>query len=782
MPLLKLVPSSWSNKINEKKKNWKQQQHTLNKDNHNSSTTILSPPNTPPYSKQIEQHNSNTTPSPHHHQHHQQQQQHQHQHQYQHQYQDQQHSDSHPESPNPLPPELTIAVIHPTLTNPDTPNIQATIESRLAATGFKILDQQTLSFHTNPDATHTLARSSPGIQEALSPSHSNIVYLLSRSRAIQAWKDLVGVDSSSSSMQSMNEPLQQPRPGSLRFIFGPKSIWAADKVEVVYQFIHSFWPKHLHHPTFNQLLLSPNHQPNFLLPPHHLSVPPPSPIRTPKRVFKFSNCSPAIATDVVQSNNNNNNDNCPAQPTSHTTTPQHLKIIQDEPELVTVHSNQPEEAIADLDHIQQNQSHLKQFNTRIPTLSFPISHLSSNSSLTPTTQESSSTYQTNDTPNESHSSSSQSSLLHPPGKGPIDSNMPSNTHNNNRTISDDYPLPQSLSDPLHSSKAESLGTSKISDSYTFRARPIPASLTEPTSSPKMSKAAMLRLGLTWTPPVRTPAPASSQSSPANGAPPARGPIAPVASLNPPTVQPRPTKASTLRTNGGPLDSSSPVVSNQPARPRRTESEIFENTPGHGFRRANLQTNIASIAAPKTQPRPTKASALRTGGATPSAASPANTNGNHGSKTLGSAARRSVDFHGVPGHKRNEKIQVGATKRPEIEPRMTKASLLRMGGGGGGVSPLPGGSSSSQRKKAANVPLTRPTHATQASQTSAGSTQDGTEYHLSDADEHEELDDHLLDSHPATLPIDLCLQPSPLSCPAPPAPRGSQFGSAIIRQN
>ncbi|KNZ51001.1 hypothetical protein VP01_413g5 [Puccinia sorghi] len=280
----------------------------------------------------------------------------------------------------------------------------------------------------------------------------------------------------------------------------------------------------------------------------------------------------------------------------------------------------------------------------------------------------------------------------------------------------------------------------------------------------MSKAAMLRLGLPWTPPVRTTA--SRNSTPSNNTP-VKSPIAPVASLNPPSVQPRPTKASALRTGVGPSVSPPSHAAAPQPRPKRTESEIFENTPGHGFRRANLQTNIASIATPKTLPRPNKASALRGAGiSTPPSTS---SNVHNGLKPSGqSGYRRSVDYQGVPGHKRAEKVQVEATRRPEIEPRMTKASLLRMGGSSNGAKPVVGQPSSRPHGRLLVASKSRQSSQRQSSHGSVDAA-----YTSDPSDDPDEI--LALDKHAATLPIDLHHIPRN---PAKP-PTNDDFGCAII---
>ncbi|WAR59423.1 hypothetical protein PtB15_11B63 [Puccinia triticina] len=569
--------------------------------------------------------------------------------------------------PSPLPPELTIAIIHNAHDHQD---IQATIQHRLATTGFKLI--HAIQIHCPPAPP----------SRALQPG-TNTIYLLSRSRAIQACNDLLG------------PPSLPPRPGSLRFIFGEHTLWAPDRTETVYELIQ----------------------------------------HSAKRVFKFSRaCPPSMATEPAQASKQH------PQPSRG----------DDEPSEV-IGLTQPAQEHASIKQPLIRIPHKTSLST--PTHSLAVQQEPTATSFTPAAASQHNTTTTTTTtlqPPPVDSSSCHSSL-----SSTLASSSQGSSPMSNRRTSSDHSLPQSVSDSARSSKTESPGMIKTHEpsGYVFRARPIPAAVTEPIVTPKMSKAAMLRLGLAWTPPAR-PVPASQGSTTST----TRTTLAPVASLNPPAVLPRPTKASTLRTN----PSTEPPASPQQSAPRlkKTQSQIFENTPGHGFRRANLQTNIASIAAPKTQPRPTKASALRTGPSTgsspPISTTPAN------GKIPSHAVRQSVDyFQGVPGHKRLEKIQVDATRRPEIEPRMTKASMLRIAGGAAPPSsatrPPPGspafrpppskaGAQKLSLDLAASPPPAAPVSAPSAAQ------------------------------HPA-LPIDLSPPP-----PAPAAPLAAnpRFGSVLIR--
>ncbi|POW03942.1 hypothetical protein PSTT_10763 [Puccinia striiformis] len=486
----------------------------------------------------------------------------------------------------------------------------------------QIIEQQAIQLTTNNN--HSLT--------GLSTGH-HLIYLLSRSRAIQAWKDLVGFD-------------LPARPGSLRFIFGNQAVWAAEK-PTGYDLIHRFWKGsvHLNHPNFT--LLSPTFPPQQSPSSTHE---PSSPPRQEKRVFKFSKSTLRLELYRVS-----------PQTHHHLNKSQEDDHSQDEERSDLITTTSTTTATTTNDEFRSSYKRTPRFRetlvyhqvrlTHHLSLTQPISlplHL-----LLPQLLQVSEGSSSN---NKLHPPSIQRPSSRSSSSSTLASSSVDSTMSNNRRSSITQSAVQSMG-----KTSSATGATKTQEPapYTFKARPVPASVTEPIGalSPKMSKAAMLRLGLAWTPPVRSIPSTNStlSSSTSTVVTPTR--YAPVASLNPPTVQPRHTKASALQ----------------------NQSQIFENTPGH--KRTNLHTNIPS-ARSKTVPRHTKASALRTGGSAlleslSTSSSTTNTSGPNPLKI--SAGRKSGDFyHGVPGHKRTEKISVEATKRPEIEPRMTKTSLLRMG--------------------------------------------------------------------------------------------------------
>lgn len=301
----------------------------------------------------------------------------------------------------------------------------------------------------------------------------------------------------------------------------------------------------------------------------------------------------------------------------------------------------------------------------IPSTSLDPQHVSSPSlSSFPPPSASQASGSTSRTSTSLRSSSSLSSSLNSPHQEDTPSILattPEDDTLSHRSPTPVTPSPQKKTCAQVSSKYLAMASGAVSGP--FRARPLPASTAEPNSSPRMSKAAMLRLGIPWTAPVRSSTPHADPSHP----PPTPRFIPTPASLNPPTVAPRATRASALRTDG-------PASAIPPApRVKRSDSEIFENTPGHSFRRHSLITPIASIAEPKQAPRPTRASALRAG-QEPSP-NPGSSSRRAAAAAGGGGETRDL-FEGTPGHPRAERIEVKATAPPELEVRPTRASMLR----------------------------------------------------------------------------------------------------------
>lgn len=205
-----------------------------------------------------------------------------------------------PSSPQPLATELTIAVLHLQAINPV---IRSTIESRLHSTGFKILAEYTIEISSSNLNSHLTGLSS-SLASAFQ-SGQNLIYLLSRLRAIQVWKDLVGQAEPGSSNSNL-----PARPGSLKAMFGKEIVWAADGHEDVFVLMRRFWPYSGYEssPQFAHLLSSAS-------PPASLSMKPisnfhpgdqslqvetdSSYLHPQRRVFKFSQRVPSPVTEKI---------------------------------------------------------------------------------------------------------------------------------------------------------------------------------------------------------------------------------------------------------------------------------------------------------------------------------------------------------------------------------------------------------------------------------------------------------------------------------------------------
>ncbi|KAG8850631.1 hypothetical protein FRB91_008917 [Serendipita sp. 411] len=120
-----------------------------------------------------------------------------------------------------------------------------------------------------------------------------------------------------------------------------------------------------------------------------------------------------------------------------------------------------------------------------------------------------------------------------------------------------------------------------------------------------------------------------------------------------------TKAAALRMGIAPATTTT--------RPRQSSAgevagkKHFIDTPGH--KRSSV-IQVASTAPPSIAPRPTRASSLREG------------------KPVQIQRRQSLDisqmqtFKNVPGHKREEVIEVASVKEPTVKPRPNRSALLR----------------------------------------------------------------------------------------------------------
>ncbi|KIJ61100.1 hypothetical protein HYDPIDRAFT_31611 [Hydnomerulius pinastri MD-312] len=284
------------------------------------------------------------------------------------------------------------------------------------------------------------------------------------------------------------------------------------------------------------------------------------------------------------------------------------------------------------------------------------------------------------------------------GEGDLGEYDPSSLRSVNSAILEALQLglaaPETFSPSPGSSDARAPGFAKVRPSLStsesnsssgkaqFRARSLPKTHLAPDIAPRLTKAALLRQGLSadGTPKVPLKARMSTAST---------GRIPP----------PRKDKE-----NGAA----------EKEREKERAKKTFAGVPGH--KRAET-ISVASTAPPAIAPRLTKAAALRLGleqpatppgkkrmsisGPVPKAAgSPGTTNGLHKSKSpvtpqkslanspneadgeeTETEGRRKNTFEGVPGHKRRESISVASTSRPpSIAPRLNRSAALRKEGG------------------------------------------------------------------------------------------------------
>lgn len=174
----------------------------------------------------------------------------------------------------------------------------------------------------------------------------------------------------------------------------------------------------------------------------------------------------------------------------------------------------------------------------------------------------------------------------------------------------------------------------------------------------------------------------------------------MASVAAPTIAPRVNRAQALRTGQieTKVDPLKRTTARQPNSPERLK-EIFADVPGHKRRQTIA---VASTAPPAITPRPTRASALRTGqgdasppkarvkprASTTAARRPSTAGASTSSRTskpllaapsLEEEPQPEVKntFEGVPGHKRSTTIEVASTRPPSTTPRINRSAALRM---------------------------------------------------------------------------------------------------------
>lgn len=145
-----------------------------------------------------------------------------------------------------------------------------------------------------------------------------------------------------------------------------------------------------------------------------------------------------------------------------------------------------------------------------------------------------------------------------------------------------------------------------------------------------------------------------------------------------SVQPRATRASTLRANGA----NTPLAGHSsPGGPRASTSRQSIGTSGRstttgnypGYKRQSLDIHVASVADPAVKPRTNRAAALRAGTWTEADEEASKADREQRRRaSVGSTAN-------TPGYKRASlQLDVKSTRKPSIAPRMSRAAALRMG--------------------------------------------------------------------------------------------------------
>lgn len=224
------------------------------------------------------------------------------------------------------------------------------------------------------------------------------------------------------------------------------------------------------------------------------------------------------------------------------------------------------------------------------------------------------------------------------------------------------------------------GSNSSSGKGQFRARPLPKTHQSPDIAPRLTKAALLRQGLS-----------------ADGSPRAE-------------VKTRMSLASTGRIPLPRKDKENELAEKE--REKERAKKTFVGVPGH---KRQETITVASTAPPAIAPRLTKAAALRLGleqpatppgkkrmsisgplrvkdvahvnggvkpgsPATPQKGSETSANEADGEETETETMGKKNTFEGVPGHKRRESFSVASTKPPTIVPRLNRSAALRKEGG------------------------------------------------------------------------------------------------------
>ncbi|GAA5904065.1 uncharacterized protein JCM6883_002071 [Sporobolomyces salmoneus] len=225
-----------------------------------------------------------------------------------------------------------------------------------------------------------------------------------------------------------------------------------------------------------------------------------------------------------------------------------------------------------------------------------------------------------------------------------------------------------------SSTALSVSTTSATSASSFKARAMPP---PPTAQPRLTKSAALRLGVSL--PSSTPRASTKRQSISTSERAALDrltrrqsvPLPPPSSSTAKTVEVRMSKAAMLRM-GVPLPATTDKNS---SRSRQSSSTSLERT-DKPDRRLSISTSLKSLREPTIAPRSTKSSSLRTGTSTDAATKPTARARSQAVAILGDDA---VDSGPTPSaHKRRQSVHLQSTRPPAVEVRMSRASMLRNG--------------------------------------------------------------------------------------------------------
>lgn len=225
-----------------------------------------------------------------------------------------------------------------------------------------------------------------------------------------------------------------------------------------------------------------------------------------------------------------------------------------------------------------------------------------------------------------------------------------------------------------------LSDSVTSTSQSFKARAAPKSLGKAAIQPRLTKAAMLRMGLTPPAPLQRAPSSLSESSSTKPTSSITRPRTSTSSstiprsLAQPTIAVRTNRAAQIRASGAVYLGAEPAVKPSIGRRQstgtaeRSSLPTYENVPGH--RRKSLQPVI--VRQPDFVVKQNRAAALRAGGEVAEQAKITR-------QSCGTADRsNNPAFDNIPGFKRKSLARVDSTKQPAAPVRLSKAAALRMG--------------------------------------------------------------------------------------------------------